>query len=127
MKKYFILLLVTILTSGGLYAQSNPRIVKAKKMFFSEELNLNMSQIESFWPTYERMRTSLMQIAKEKKIACEDPKLLESCLEKDEKYVQVRNKYLLEISSKIGRDKAMRIPSVEKDFVKMVRQGMNKR
>ncbi len=124
MKKYLLALMLLLLTTASI-AQSNPRIVKAKKMFFAEELNLSTGQIESFWPTYERMRSALMQIAKEKKIACNDPKKMEECLEKDEKYVQVRNKYLLEISNKIGRDKAMRIPSVEKDFVKMVRKGMN--
>ncbi len=127
MKKISTILLILLISSLATLAQSNPRIVKAKKMFFAEELNLSMSDIESFWPTYEQMRSQLMRIAKEKKIACDDPKQLEACLEKDEKYVQVRNKYLLQISSKIGRDKAMRIPSVEKDFVKMVRRGMDKR
>ncbi len=127
MKKILTLLICILFLSQHSWGQSNPRIVKAKKMFFSEELNLSMSQIESFWPTYEMMRTDLMKIAKEKKIACNDPQHLESCLEKDEKYIQVRNKYLLNISNKIGRDKAMRIPNVEKDFVKMVRKGMNNR
>ncbi len=127
MKKLIAIFLFLVLAVSGLQAQSNPRIVKAKKMFFAQELNLSMDQIESFWPTYEQMRSKLMNIAHEKKITCSDPKKLEECLESDERYVRVRNKYLLDISNKIGRNKAMRIPSVEKDFVKEVRRGINKR
>ncbi len=127
MKKIITLILFTLCATTTILAQSNPRIVKAKKMFFAQELNLSMDQIESFWPTYEEMRSKLMVVARNKKLACKDPKKIEECLESDEKYVQIRNQYLIKISSKIGRDKAMRIPTVEKDFVKNVRKGMNER
>lgn len=127
MKKLLSIALVLFMSVGVIQAQDNPQIVKAKKMFFAQELNLSTEQIESFWPTYEQMRSELIKLAREKKVACKDPEKLEECLEKDEKYVQIRNKYLLQIANYIGRNKAMRIPSVEKDFVKMVKAGMDNR
>ncbi len=127
MKRILLLLVLPLVVSQVSIGQENPRILKAKKMFFAEELNLSMDEIESFWPTYEKMRSALKQIAAEKRITCKDPKKINECLNSDEKYIQTRNRYLLQIARIIDKDKAMRIPSVERDFVKSVREGMRNR
>ncbi len=127
MKRILLFIVLTVTMSQVSMGQNNPKIVKAKKMFFSEELNLSMDQIEKFWPTYERMRTDLQKIAADKRITCKDPKKINECLNSDEKYIHTRNKYLLQISKIIGKQKAMRIPSVERDFVESVRAGMRNR
>ena len=117
MKKICTLLLVLLMMGGAALAQGGQRAgerVEALKIaYLTKKLSLTTDEAQKFWPVYNQYMTDLKKARKDGREGDDE-------LEKDEKVLEVRKKYLGDFSKVLSPSRANDFYRYEKEFYSFV-------
>jgi len=115
MKKYLLILFLLIGSFSLLKAQVGEgdgnrveKIQSLKIAFITQKLQLTPDEAQKFWPFYNQYDNEIHNI----ELDIRDP----SAIDKEEKLLNVRKKYLGEFEKILGPDKTNRLFNAERDF-----------
>ena len=115
MKKYLLILLFTISGSFSILKAQVPdeetraeKIQSLKIAFITQKLQLTPDEAQKFWPVYNQYDKEVHSIESDN-----DPN---NPLDKDQKLLDTRKKYLSSFQKILGQDKTNRLFNAEKDF-----------
>ena len=108
MKKYLLILFVMLGTLSRAKAQDGEKIQALKIAFITQKLQLTPDEAQKFWPVYNQYDNEIHNIELDKS----DPNVID----KEEKLLNVRKKYLTSFEKILGPDKTNRLFNAERDF-----------
>ncbi len=108
MKKYLLILFVMLGLLSQIKAQNGEKIQALKIAFITQKLQLTPDEAQKFWPVYNQYDNEIHNIELDKS----DPNVLD----KEEKLLNVRKKYLTSFEKILGPDKTNRLFNAERDF-----------
>lgn len=128
MKHIIALAILSCLCINVAFAQAGPeaRVKKFRKQFFEEELQLNESEAETFWPLYDAMKEEEKDLKKSMR-AGQKPELMSDAevekyilnsFELEEKQISLKRKYFEKYKEVLPIRKVALIPRTEKEFKK---------
>lgn len=89
-------------------AQDGEKIQALKIAFITQKLQLTPDEAQKFWPVYNQYDNEIHNIELDKS----DPNVID----KEEKLLNVRKKYLTSFEKILGPDKTNRLFNAERDF-----------
>jgi hypothetical protein len=108
MKKYLLILFVMLGALSRAKAQDGEKIQALKIAFITQKLQLTPDEAQKFWPVYNQYDNEIHNIELDKS----DPNVID----KEEKLLNVRKKYLTSFEKILGPDKTNRLFNAERDF-----------
>jgi hypothetical protein len=108
MKKYLLILFTMLGALSQVKAQDGEKIQALKIAFITQKLQLTPEEAQKFWPVYNQYDNEIHNIELDKS----DPNVLD----KEEKLLNVRKKYLTSFEKILGPDKTNRLFNAERDF-----------
>jgi len=108
MKKYLLILFVMLGALSRAKAQDGEKIQALKIAFITQKLQLTPDEAQKFWPVYNQYDNEIHNIELDKS----DPNVID----KEEKMLNVRKKYLTSFEKILGPDKTNRLFNAERDF-----------
>src|SRR6185437_6622066 len=108
MKKYLLILFVMLGALSRAKAQDGEKIQALKIAFIKQKLQLTPDEAQKFWPVYNQYDNEIHNIELDKS----DPNVID----KEEKLLNVRKKYLTSFEKILGPDKTNRLFNAERDF-----------
>lgn len=128
MKKYILLLLITLVSISGVMAQQGAekqepgeRLAALEIGFLTRKLNLSSEEAQRFWPVYNRYKDEIRQVRIQQKQS-NIP-----VLEGDEKILNIRKKYNGEFTKALSTEKANNFFRSEKEFGTMIQRELQER
>jgi len=109
MKKYLLILFLMIGSLSQIKAQepNGEKIQSLKIAFITQKLQLTPDEAQKFWPIYNEYDNEIRSIASDS-----DPNVLD----RDQKLLNIRKKYLGSFQKILGPDKTNRLFNAERDF-----------
>jgi hypothetical protein len=108
MKKYLLILFVMLGALSRAKAQDGEKIQALKIAFITQKLQLTPDEAQKFWPVYNQYDNEIHNIELDKS----DPNVID----KEEKLLNIRKKYLTSFEKILGPDKTNRLFNAERDF-----------
>lgn len=108
MKKYLLILFIMLGVLSQIKAQNGEKIQALKIAFITQKLQLTPEEAQKFWPVYNEYDNEIHNIELDKS----DPNVID----KEEKLLNVRKKYLTSFEKILGPDKTNRLFNAERDF-----------
>ena len=110
MKKYLLIVSLMLVTLSHVKAQepTGEKIQALKIAFITQKLQLSPDEAQKFWPVYNQYDNEIHNIELDKS----DPNVID----KEEKILNVRKKYLSSFQKILGPDKTNRLFNAERDF-----------
>lgn len=108
MKKYLLILFIMLGVLSQIKAQNGEKIQALKIAFITQKLQLTPEEAQKFWPVYNEYDNEIHNIELDKS----DPNVID----KEEKLLNVRKKYLTSFEKILGTDKTNRLFNAERDF-----------
>ena len=108
MKKYLLILLILLGSLSQIKAQAGEKIQALKIAFITQKLQLTPDEAQKFWPVYNQYDNEIHGI----ELDNSDP----SAINKEERLLNVRKKYLASFEKILGPDKTNRLFNAERDF-----------
>lgn len=110
MKKYLLIIIVTIssLFSLKAQAQDGEKIKALKIAFITQKLQLTPDEAQKFWPIYDQYENEISSLQLEDKSG--------PALENEEKLLNIRKKYLSSFEKVLGPQKTNNLFNAERDF-----------
>lgn len=96
------------------------RIQALKIAFLTQKLPLSPDEAQKFWPVYNKYEAEIREVKKEKKGSDDE-------LELDEKLIAIRKKYREDFTKILGKDKANRVFTEEREFIGSVQKELQER
>ena len=145
MKKFHLILALSLLTALSSFAQRNEnqdfdreRLQAARIAFITSRLELNPDQAEKFWPIYneyiEKRETNLREMAglfpRRNEITLSDQeakKALERRFSIQRKMIDEEEKFVKEVSQVISYAQVMKLNGIARDFTRMIYQRNRQR
>jgi hypothetical protein len=109
MKKYLLILFVLLGSLSQIKAQepAGEKIQALKIAFITQKLQLTPDEAQKFWPIYNQYDNEVRGIE-----SGNDPNVID----KEQKLLNVRKKYLGTFQKILGQDKTNRLFNAERDF-----------
>jgi hypothetical protein len=128
MKKYIVLLVISIACIRGAMAQEDKnkqepgeRLAALEIGFLTRKLNLSTEEAQRFWPVYNRYKDEI------RKVRVEQKQNNLSILDGDEKILNIRKKYNGEFVKALSAEKANTVFRSEKEFGTMIQRELQER
>lgn len=115
----FFFFLFFISNSPAQAPRAGERVEALKIAYLTKKLNLTTEEAQKFWPVYNQYMSEL------KKARFEGRSMDE--LEKDEKILEVRKKYLADFSKALSPARANEVFRYEKEFYNFVAKELQER
>ncbi len=108
MKRYLLILFIMLGLFSQVKAQNGEKIQALKIAFITQKLQLTPDEAQKFWPVYNQYDNEIHNIELDNR----DPNVID----KEEKLLNVRKKYLSSFEKILGPDKTNRLFNAERDF-----------
>ncbi|MFT4023401.1 MAG: hypothetical protein QM664_06430 [Flavihumibacter sp.] len=123
MKRVFTFLLLLLLNAGA-FAQggqkAGERVEALKIAYLTKKLNLTAEEAQKFWPVYNQYMADLKRARQDARNDADE-------LEKDEKVLAVRKKYMGDFSKALSPARANDFYKYEKEFYSYVAKELQER
>ncbi len=113
MKKYIVILFMILGSFSGIKAQDGDADPKSEKVealktaFITQKLQLSPDEAQKFWPVYNQYENEIKNLQETK-----DPNVID----REEKLLNIRKKYLPSFQKVIGPDRVNKLFNAERDF-----------
>jgi hypothetical protein len=108
MKKFLLILLLTVGSLSGVNAQNEEKIQSLKIAFITQKLQLTPDEAQKFWPIYNQYDQEIKELQLNDKNG--------PVIENEEKLLNIRKKYVASFEKVIGPQKVNRLFNAERDF-----------
>lgn len=129
MKKIGLLFLFLILYGASMHAQMDKdqiseKLEARKVAYLSSKLDLSPEEAQSFWPVYNSYNDEMKSVREERNLRKEfmesgnidADKILDQLIQREEKELAIRKKYVSELKQTIGSAKTLHFFRLERQF-----------
>lgn len=127
---------LTALAQPGTQRPSSERLEALRIAFMTEQLALTPEESKAFWPLHEAFEASMeahreaMRVDKEqfdpsKSSASEFRLFLEGLAEQRKAMVDLESQHMLEVSTLLGAERALKLPEMKRELAASLRDRMN--